>query len=326
MMSSGSSSFTSSSRGAPPSYSSQRPNGLSSHSSSSGWAGYSGVSSPGVSALTSSVASPTFTPISEAPSTAPTTTSAGGQPLSTALDIGPPGWTATMDASGVSLHDARIEVKYEFSSYETSYQFQGDLRGKDLIDFFDVDCIYSDQHPRQNSYGAVAGLGAIQRIKLWKDRYGGYYSIAFFANRTNRRYHEHQTHLFDTDIRSVDDAHRRLRLYVRGRRGSAQSSRQASSRFNMPFHRSRQRSVGSSGSHSTEPEAALPFRYLGIQFTDDEDFGRFFDRWEEVHNESVDFNGVPFPQGPVELPGTQIYDVNAYEMEGDIAYEDTPTP
>lgn len=212
------------------------------------------------------------------------------------------------DPSGTVVHDARIDVKYEFSAYETSYQFQGDIRGKDLIDYFDVDVVYSDHHPRQNNYGAVSGLGTIQRLKLWKDRYGSYYTVSVYANRLDpRRYREYQAHLFEPEIRNADDSHRRLRLYVRGRRGSApDGGGRDRSRFGLSF-RQRQRSVGSS-SHSSHESNSLRFRYLGIQFTDDEDYTRFFERWQEVHTEGVSFNGVPFPN-------------DAYEMEGD-----HPTP
>jgi hypothetical protein len=37
------------------------------------------------------------------------------------------------------FHDEYIEVKYEFTTIECSMQFQGDLRGKDLVDWYDVD-------------------------------------------------------------------------------------------------------------------------------------------------------------------------------------------
>ena len=261
------------------------------------------------------------------------------------------------DASAVLLHNSDITIRYEFSGYDVSYQFQGDLRGKDLIDYFDVDCVYSDQNPRQNSYGAVAGLGTIQRMKLWRDRYGLYYSLSFYANRIDpRRHHEYQTHMFDAGIRSIDEQHRRLRLYVRGRRGSRPSGRHGSSMFNNPFHRSRQR-LGGGSRQSTHSEASLPFRYLGVQFTDEEgesgkyvweasrvvidgphtltvpffffffsrsDFYRFQTRWAEAHHDGVDFNGVPFPPDYIELPGAHINDENAYEMEGDFPNGDEP--
>lgn len=406
-MSSGSSSYSPSSRSAYQSNCATRPSALASQSQSrSGRSGQAGASSTGVSAVTStSVATPTFTTsISGVPSTALTAQSAS-PPSSTPLDIGPPGWTATIrlwegtdnertiylgpwqlvggahhrrilwqcsyrgesiehylpenhvfphtlhrnhrefaipneleqfvrflephriryrDASGALLHNSYVPVQYEFSGSEVSYQFQGDIRGKDLVDYFDVDCVYSDLNARQNSYGAVAGLGTIQRMKLWKDRYALYYSMSFLANRREpRRHHEYQTHMFDVEIRSVYEQHRRLRLYVRGRRGSA-SPGQHGPRFNNPFNRSRQRSVGTS-SHSSESEPSLPFRYLGIQFTNKEDFHRFQTRWAEAHEEGADFHGVPFPPNYIELPGACAIDENAYEMEGGVPNGDVPT-
>lgn len=56
------------------------------------------------------------------------------------------------------------------------------------------------------------------------------------------------------------------------------------------------------------------------------DFTRFFERWAEAHDEGVDFNGVPFPQNYIELPGAHHHDENAYEVEGDISYSDDRTP
>jgi hypothetical protein len=121
-------------------------------------------------------------------------------------------------------HDDHVEVRYEFTTTEGSHRLQGDLRGQDLIDHFDFDVIWSDKESRTDSFGSVRGIGAIQRMKMWRDRYTTYHYLTFYANRTDRRYREFLVHSFDAEIKNRDDSHRRLRLTVRGRRGSAPDS------------------------------------------------------------------------------------------------------
>jgi hypothetical protein len=169
-------------------------------------------------------------------------------------------------ADGV-LHDDYIEVKYEFTTIESSIQLQGDLRGRDLIDWFDVDVIWSDQHRRQDPYGNVRGLGTIQRMKLWRDRYSTFHYLTFYANH-RRRWKEYLLDDFDRELRRRDDARRQLQLGVRGaRRGSAPESSQGHGhgrerRLSIFRHR-----------HSTPlpngnpPQSTGDIRYLGIQFS-----------------------------------------------------------
>ncbi|CAK7210730.1 hypothetical protein SCUCBS95973_000887 [Sporothrix curviconia] len=122
------------------------------------------------------------------------------------------------------MHDDHVEARYEFTTTEGSHRFQGDLRGQDLVDHFDFDVIWSDKDSRTDSFGSVRGIGAIQRMKMWRDRYTTYHYLTFYANRTDRRYREYLVYSFDSDIKNRDDSHRRLRLTVRGRRGSAPDS------------------------------------------------------------------------------------------------------
>jgi len=124
-------------------------------------------------------------------------------------------------ADGSIVHDERIEVKYEFTSTEGSHHFQSDLRHQDLVDHFDVDVIWSDRDGRTDSFGSVRGIGTIQRLKLWRDRYTTYHHLTFFANRTDRRYREYPVFAFENEPRHLDGVHRRLRLNAQGRRGSA---------------------------------------------------------------------------------------------------------
>ena len=235
---------------------------------------------------------------------------------------------------GVVIHDQHIEVKYEFTMVEGSVRFQSDLRRKDLLDFFDVDIVWSDVQGRTDGFGNVRGMGLVQRLKLWRDRYTSLHSITVLANRANRHYHEYDIHYFDGEVRGRDDRGRQLRLNVRGaRRGSSES--QPPRRMSLSQRiRPRVRSSGSgsqSGSSASEATPANPLgiRYLGIQFTTRDredpclrccqtaarcrllmrhvaDYRRFLERWLAAHSSDSEFNGVPFPSHRFELPSPQI--------------------
>jgi hypothetical protein len=180
---------------------------------------------------------------------------------------------------GVIIHDQHIEVKYEFTTVEGSVRFQGDIRRKDLLDFFDVDVVWSDIQGRTDGFGNVRGMGLVQRLKLWRDRYTTFHSITILANRADRHYHEYEVHNFDGELRGRDDRNRQVRLNVRGaRRGSADSQPPRRISFSQRI-RPRVRSMGhgsghssghgshsNSGSDSGAP-SPLNIRYLGIQFS-----------------------------------------------------------
>ncbi|OAA53756.1 hypothetical protein SPI_09201 [Niveomyces insectorum RCEF 264] len=122
------------------------------------------------------------------------------------------------------VHDDHVEVKYEFTTTEGSHRFQSDLRGQDLVDHFDLDVLWSDRDSRTDSFGSVRGIGSIQRLKMWRDRYTTYHYLTFYANRTDRRYREYLVYAFDTEIKNRDDSHRRLRINARERRGRGEGS------------------------------------------------------------------------------------------------------
>ena len=163
------------------------------------------------------------------------------------------------------VHDEHVEARYEFTTTQGSHCFQGDLRGQDLVDHFDFDVIWSDKDSRTDSFGSVRGIGAVQRMKMWRDRYTTYHHLTFYANRTDRRYREYLVYSFDAEIKNRDDSHRRLRLTVCGRRGSAPDSSSSSNsgsgsgggggggsgrRFSMTSLRQRPRTSSNTGSSS----------------------------------------------------------------------------
>lgn len=179
-----------------------------------------------------------------------------------------------MTTDGV-VHDEYIEVKYEFTTIEGSIQLQSDIRTRDLVDWFDADVVWSDTHRRTDSYGNVRGLGTIQRIKLWRDRYSTFHYLTFYANH-RRRWKEFLLDDFDTELRQRDDRHRRVQLGARGaRRGSASESSQSGHSRDRRFtatsiFRSRHNNPpinGNPPSSSASAENALDIRYLGIQFS-----------------------------------------------------------
>lgn len=170
------------------------------------------------------------------------------------------------------LHDQYIEVNYVFTTIESSMQFQGDIRGKDLVDWFDVDVVWSDSHRRTDSYGNVRGLGTIQRMKLWRDRYSALHSFSFFANH-RRRWKEYMVHGFERDLRQREDRHRRLQLNGRSARGGRTSENGHGHDRELPSSASslfRTRSSGTSSYSSSSSIRPNEVGHLGIQFTRNE--------------------------------------------------------
>lgn len=168
--------------------------------------------------------------------------------------------------NGTVAYDGVIQVKYEFTTVDSSIQFQGDVRGKTLLDYYDIDVVWSDVNTRTDRFGSVRGMGMVQRLKLWRDNYSNLHSITVFANRSSRQYHEYDIHWFEPELRSKDDRAKQVRLNVRGRRGSTSD---IGRRFSFNRIRPRQRSVPNAGqresSHMANP--SLDIRYLGLQFS-----------------------------------------------------------
>ncbi|ATY62209.1 hypothetical protein CCM_01105 [Cordyceps militaris CM01] len=195
---------------------------------------------------------------------------------------------------GVCIHDQYITVRYEFTSVDGSFLFQGDVRRKDLIDFYDVDVVWTNVHGRTDSYGKVKGIGAIQRLKIWRDRYTTCHSLSVLANKTGGSYREYDVHTFEGELRGREDRAKQVRLVVHGRRGSApESSRRSLAQRIRP----RRPSTDTSD---------LDIRYLSIQFTHGEGYRRFLETWLYAHSSDREFNGVPFPPHHFELPSPQI--------------------
>ncbi|UKZ78013.1 hypothetical protein TrVFT333_005747 [Trichoderma virens FT-333] len=215
----------------------------------------------------------------------------------------PPTWSASCPSTNLIA-----SVRYEFTTVEASIQFQGDLRRKDLVDFYDVDVVWSNLQSRTDSFGKVKGIGAIQRLKLWRDRYTTFHSLSVLANKTDNQYREYDIHHFDGELRNRDDRAKTLRLNVHGRRGSVPDETPSRRTFRI---RQRVRSAGQASQASPElgPSYAttiLDIRYLSIQFTHKRDYKRFIETWAFAHSSDREFNGVPFPPNHFELPSPEI--------------------
>ncbi len=195
-----------------------------------------------------------------------------------------------MTTDGI-VHDEYIEVKYEFTTIEGSIQLQSDIRTRDLVDWFDVDVVWSDTQRRTDSYGNIRGLGTIQRIKLWRDRYSTFHYLTFHANQ-QRRWKEYLLDDFDLELRQREDRHRRVQLGVRGaRRGSASESVQGhrERRFSATsiFRRSNNTPSTNGNTGSSSTQNTLGIRYLGIQFSRNQNLQAGSDGTYQAHGCSV---------------------------------------
>ncbi|KAF4947252.1 hypothetical protein FGADI_10561 [Fusarium gaditjirri] len=183
---------------------------------------------------------------------------------------------------GVCIHDQYVTIRYEFTTVESSIQFQGDLRRKDLVDFYDVDVVWTNVHGRTDGFGKVKGIGAIQRLKLWRDRYTTFHSLGVCANKTDGQYREYDIHSFDGELRWRDDRAKQLRLNASGRRHTSGDDQHSHRRFSLPHRmRSRTRTNDSSEPRSLQ-QPTLDIRYLAIQFTERQDFAGTFSRFTGV--------------------------------------------
>ncbi|KAG6008963.1 hypothetical protein E4U21_003515 [Claviceps maximensis] len=222
---------------------------------------------------------------------------------------------------GVCVHDQYIQVKYEFTSVHGSTQFQGDLRRKDMMAFFDVDVVWTNVHGRTDSFGKVKGIGAIQRLKLWRDRYTTFHSLSILANKTDGQFREYDVHIFDGELRNRDDRAKQLRLSVHGRRGSG-SDEPPQRRFSFvrgvrPLVRSAGQASQSNSDLSplSHSKGSVDIRYLSIQFSSRHDYRRFLEMWVCAHSADREFQGVPFPQNHVELPSPEMLPDQAAGLE-----------
>ena len=159
---------------------------------------------------------------------------------------------------GVCIHDDYVRVRYEFTSVDSSKQFQGDLRRRDMVDFYDIDVVWTNIHGRRPGFGSMKGIGVIQRLKMWQDRYTTCHSLSVLASKTDGQYREYEVHHFDREVQIVDEKEKQLQLNVRAPRRKSFTQRM----------RPRQRSTGSvSNTETSTSPPPIDIKYLAIQFT-----------------------------------------------------------
>ncbi len=108
-------------------------------------------------------------------------------------------------------------MDYVFSTPEKRKLFQEDLRGKDLVETFDFDKIWSKRTAKK--YGEAT----IQDLKLWQDRRHPYrHSISFFANCTADRVLEFPVLWFQPQSAEFPSEKTVVISFVRGVEGSPQ--------------------------------------------------------------------------------------------------------
>ncbi|KAI8685447.1 hypothetical protein NCS55_00217100 [Fusarium keratoplasticum] len=190
---------------------------------------------------------------------------------------------------GVCIHDESINVKYEFSSVESSMQFQEDLRRKDLVDFYDTDVVWTNIHGRTDSFGNVRGVATLQRLKLWRDRLTGLYSLSIYQNKVDRQYRDYILEDFQPGIRYIDDRAKELRL---------EALRQAGDNGRQPVtvNPLRLRRRGSEASESRlQRRSTDSIRYLAIKFSERTAYRRFIETWETFQNPDSRPNQLQLP-------------------------------
>ncbi|RSM07198.1 hypothetical protein CDV31_008751 [Fusarium ambrosium] len=186
-----------------------------------------------------------------------------------------------VNSEGVCIHDESVNVKYEFTSVESSIQFQGDLRQKDLVDFYDTDVVWTNIHGRTDSFGNVRGVATIQRLKLWRDRLTGLHSLSIYQNRFSRQYRNYNLKDFHVEITHIDDKSKQLRLETLNQDGGS-GRRPIAAYWAQP---QRRRNHSSESRLSTQP--ADDMRYLAIQFSDHGAYRRFRETWLYCQGDSM---------------------------------------
>ncbi|WAO84945.1 Hypothetical protein NCS54_00217700 [Fusarium falciforme] len=194
-----------------------------------------------------------------------------------------------INGEGVCIHDEFINVKYEFSSAESSMQFQEDVRRKDLVDFYDTDVVWTNIHGRTDSFGNVRGVATVQRLKLWRDRATSLYSLSIHQNKANRQYRDYNLGDFHVEISHRDDKANRLRLRALHQDGD-NGRRPITANWLQP-----RRSSEASESRLRRQSTDSSIRYLAIQFSERAAYRRFIETWETCQSPDSLSNQLQLP-------------------------------
>lgn len=211
-----------------------------------------------------------------------------------------------------------VVPRYKFSVPKDYIEFQSQVRGKDLISYFDIRQIKGATKHRQ---------ATDQHLKIWRDRLTLEHSISFYASATEKPTDlEFPISMFNQDTKSgIDDSDIDLDFVPAAHSSSKRKMSRAFSR--SPTERSAgstsgpsvfsrtqtgltsstaatvldsRMSVASFGSDSSQPERwnskapltplellAKNLKYLKIEFSDPRDGKRFRDEWNRVWKEDI---------------------------------------
>lgn len=189
-----------------------------------------------------------------------------------------------IDDDGNCVHDQYVTINYEFTTVDAAVKFQGDIRQKDMIAFFDLNLAWTNVHDLKNSYGHVTGIATVQRLKLWRDRSTFAHSITIYAKKTDG-YREYNISSFHHELRR-DEKKCQLHLNAPGGRRSSSDTTASKRKLSLPklkrgLTSSSQQSTSSaasasaSTSNSTSHSSAnqnsdLDIRFLALEFTERE--------------------------------------------------------
>lgn len=205
---------------------------------------------------------------------------------------------------GETVHDQPITVRYEFTSVDSSRNFQTELRGKELVSFFDADVAWTDLHDRTDAFGQVRGIAVAQRIKLWLDNRTNRYSITILANKLpGRRYMEYDLQMFEREMRERKEHKKQVQLAVQSRRSSGSS--QGGRKFSFS-RKQRQNSSNSMAETASSSKKERDMRHLYFRFSNREGYRAFVQSWKHAQG---------FPEAQIPIPfHPQSYQLSTPEL------------
>ncbi|RSL87380.1 hypothetical protein CEP52_015539 [Fusarium oligoseptatum] len=185
-----------------------------------------------------------------------------------------------IDTEGVCIHDESISVKYEFSSFESSIHFEGDLGRKDLIDLYNTNLVWTNLNGRTDSSDTVY-LTTIRRLKLWRDRFTFRYSFSMYEHSFNRQYHDYNLEDFHLETPHREDRSNGIRLLTLSQFGDR----------GPPPPRVYRKRPQRRRNNPSESRQWIPLadgmEYLAIVFSDHGARQRFIETWAACKTDSM---------------------------------------
>lgn len=126
-------------------------------------------------------------------------------------------------------HNHDLLAEYIFVSPTDRKVFQGDIRGKVLVDTWDFGVLWSNRISRQNSGEAI-----LQDLKIWQDRQSPYHhTLSFFASTREMRHLEFPLLFFQCDVQRDPNQPKFARINFSRRRDSSSNPQKARRRSTL---------------------------------------------------------------------------------------------